>query len=236
MTVTANRWKILLLFIFATVGAFALYYLKTFDPFEMVSFSDGRVTFAFYIFATLSVLTFFAVIFSKSLRAQISLEGLYVPNVSAKIIPWADIENMAIQKNYRVKFIIFNLKKGSPSKRSVKLFKRFEYIVGRIFGIGGYTINVATSNVSAKEFIAHAQAYNQQALVLRQLTDINNGIKQTEKVPNHMQPETAKIHTGQHQPAKPQNRYSTVKPTAVISTLSSASTPEPKSGFRQRKA
>ena len=236
MTVTANRWKILLLFIFATVGAFALYYLKTFDPFEMMSFSDGKVTFAFYIFATLSVLTFFAVIFSKSLRAQLNHEGLYVPSVSAKVIPWADIENIGIQKNQGVKFVVFNLKKGSPSKRSVKFFKRFEYIVGRVFGIGGYTINVATSNVSAEEFIACFHEHYKQYSSASLLAETLDKMRQTGELQDLMQAEIAKREAGQHQPATSQNRYSTVKPSAVTSTFSAVATSKPKPSFGQRNS
>jgi len=215
MTVKSSRFKIFLLVVLSIAAAIGLKTLITYDPYEVASNDSGKIAFAFYCLSAVSILAVLALLFSKTIRAQISPEGLFVPNISNEIIPWSDIENMGIQKSQRVKFIIFNLKSGAPSKRNIKFFKRFEKAVGSIVGIKGHTINMATSDTSAETFLAGAQKYFTEFTAQNLLVAEVNRLIETGELEKSMHAAVAERQSKQGQQPVVKNRYSTVKPSFV---------------------
>jgi hypothetical protein len=112
----------------------------------------GKAWFASWIFTVLAVFTLGAAIFSKSLIARISPEGLLAPSICKDLIPWSDIQSISIVNAYGSDSAQVNLVPGSKSEQALSLLASTLARAGSAQGIEGYCIALGTTGISGETF------------------------------------------------------------------------------------
>jgi hypothetical protein len=146
MEVRRGRLKMFVIFAFVVAAAYACNLLAE------SGIAAGKAWFASWIFIILAVFTLGAAIFSKSLVARVSPEGLLAPSICKDLIPWSDIQSISVVNAYGSDSAQVNLVPGSKSEQAVSRLAATLSKIGKAQGIEGYSIALGTTGISGDTF------------------------------------------------------------------------------------